>query len=129
MPIATLLPKPKPFQNLLPKTNLYVAVGEYHRETESRWCTVQLFVKLATVHGAPTELSLSVVLANCYIEVLEEWVKNTWVKRHDFKVAYNKTRLWIPEALLIRQHSPQLNKQQNSCVTLGLSDRGYWSDR
>ena len=36
------------------------------------------------------------------------------------KTQHNTTRPWILEALLIRQHSPQLNEQQNSCVTLGL---------
>lgn len=36
------------------------------------------------------------------------------------KAHHDKTRLWILEALLIRQHAPELNKQQNSCVALAL---------
>ena len=36
------------------------------------------------------------------------------------KIQHNKTRLFISEALLIRQHAPPLNKQLNSCITLGL---------
>lgn len=36
------------------------------------------------------------------------------------KTEHNKYRLFIAEALLIRQHTPTLNKQVNSCVTLGL---------
>ena len=36
------------------------------------------------------------------------------------KAHQDRTRLWVLEALLIKQHAPQLNKQLNSSITLGL---------